>query len=176
MNLVTSNSSEYSHETGIERFGILHIIKRSLVYFRITENQGDGVRFTHRLELPESQSKEIAPLWLVDHPEHALWVLHHPTNWFNANYSSPSHSLSPEECAIVKVIQTQKIMAHNCSIPSDLGFYEQKYQNAPQQFAELKPHIEAGRCQYDLIDLCNDLQESNGTDPVSILDCRPAAL
>ncbi|MGG6263082.1 hypothetical protein ACQ4M3_07365 [Leptolyngbya sp. AN03gr2] len=172
MELLHSLTDSYSSTDTIERYGILDLQTKTVISYRISMNRGDGIRERHTLELQNSKND---PLWLVNCPEHALWVLLHSTEWYNAGYSSPSHSLEPDNCAIVKVVLSQQISVQSCAIPSDRGFFEHKYKKHPQQFAEAKSHIESGRLRYDLFDFCSYLQQENGINPELILNCRPAA-
>lgn len=172
MEVLNSNTTPYTSSVKKEQYGILHLGQEKLVRYQVDQNQTDGVQECHTLELPSSSSK--APIWLVDCAEHALWVLEHPTEWYNADYTSPRHSLKPEDCAIAKVIQSMQIRTEVCSIPSAIGFFEQKHRDNPKHLAEIIPHIKSGRLHYDLLDLSNYLQQERGINSESILYCRPA--
>jgi hypothetical protein len=62
----------------------------------------------------------------VDKPEHAEWVRHNPTKWYNADYDTPAHSFKPEELEVVKVTIVETEETLNVTIPTRLDIYEIK--------------------------------------------------
>lgn len=91
----------YNEEHKKVRYGLRNKKTGTLVSFYATSNgeAEDCVDIEYRLE----DSVTETPVWLVEDKETAEYVLHNSTPWFNAEYSTPWHTLIAENYEVVKV-------------------------------------------------------------------------
>lgn len=66
-------------------------------YTEANPEDSESVSVTFHLE----SRSDCKRLWLVDNPEKAEHVKSNSTEWYNADYSTPSHSFSSEDLEVV---------------------------------------------------------------------------
>lgn len=101
------------------KYSLMSKASGELVGYTTSSNKGNEycVDFTYTLQLHEDNT------WLVDSPEHALWVLYNPTEWYNADLETPKHDLNPDEFIVVKLESIITITEQPVSIPTKKEIY-----------------------------------------------------
>jgi len=97
--------------------------------------------------------------WLVDDPLVAEYVRNYSTEWYNAEYRTPSHEFEADELKVVKVTITEEYDDLNVEIPSFEEYIEKKYkkENPEHYYYLMKQYKEYGNSitysLYDLLEL-----------------------
>ena len=85
--------------------------------------------------LSERDTEEI---WSVDTPENAEWVRLNSTQWYNAEYDTPTNDLDPEDLEVVKIniIISTSILPVQNNLPTQEEFYTLKYKEREPEHYE----------------------------------------
>lgn len=111
----------------IVKYGLGHIESGKMLGVSVSSNEGADFCGSTQTTLYYSSS----PDWLVDTPEHAEWVRHNSTEWYNAGYDTPTHSYEPEELVVVKVTQTFE--RTEAKVPSNREILEWRKSKNPRE-------------------------------------------
>jgi len=110
------------------KYGLMHAESGKMLTVRQSSNHGGDFccDVQHILEDDEDN-----PVWLVDEPEHAEYVRLHSTEWYNADYSTPTHrhGYDSAELKVVKyavIVETEDV---DVSIPAYPEYLKMKYTN-----------------------------------------------
>lgn len=91
-------------------------------------------------------------IWYVDSKEHAEWVRHNSTEWFNAGYDTPTHYFKSSELIVVEAIITTKDIEVEIPSYEEMAKWKSKGNKKDFDFYmyQKKEHPEI---TYDLYDL-----------------------
>ena len=65
----------------------------------------------------EDKWNEGLEIWKAKSINHALWVIHNSTEWYNADYEKPGHELEPNDIRIVKRKVSVNVIEENITMP-----------------------------------------------------------
>lgn len=138
-------------------YGLRHKETGKILRYQQEDNgpNADGIRFSYGLNL------EANDMWLVDNPRLAEYVRLNSTPWYNADYKTPMHYFDSEELEVVYVNVVVKVRPVNVKIPTVMEFYKKKFKNSPQDFEDIRKHIEDGRVSYSWYDLQTQEEKKN---------------
>ena len=136
------------------KYGLMHKPTRRALGFSTSSNAGGDfcVETQHILELSSDK------MWVVDNPKHAEWVRLNPTQWYNADYDTPTHDFDSDDLQVVRINVEIKVDVEptEVAIPTPYEFFEKKYaEKEPDHWAYLKGCIEKApeKMIYGLYDL-----------------------
>jgi len=122
------------------KFGLRH--KETGVVVGIDRSSNEGCNFCG--ETQHILNKDTAEMWLVDDAQLAEWVRYNSTEWYNAEYESPTHDFEPDELEVVEVEIITKVDPVKVSVPTPLEFYKRKYaKTEPAHWEYMKGLIES---------------------------------
>lgn len=134
-----------------KKFGLRHKASGKMLGVSTSANHCDAVEISHTLY--EGQE----PLWLVNSATHAEYVRNFSTAWYNAGYSTPSHSFEAEELEVVEYEVTISVAPVEVRIPTVREFFKIKYaKKEPQHYEYLMKLLDDGQeIDYMLYDLAS---------------------
>ena len=65
----------------------------------------------------EDKWNEGLEIWKAKSINHALWVIHNSTEWYNSDYENPGHELEPNDIRIVKRKVSVNVIEENITMP-----------------------------------------------------------
>ena len=81
------------------------------------------------------------PIWLVESPEHAEFVRHHTTSWYNAGYDTPINNYDAEDLQVVKVITEIEEEEVCVNIPTFEEMMRHMYNTEGKKYYEPRHYI-----------------------------------
>jgi len=125
-----------------------------LVGFDTDSNEEDfRISTIYYLEASSDQT------WYVDTPEHAEYVRQNNTEWFNADYETPSHRFSPDELEVVRVENTH-IEKIDVNIPTYEEMIKFLHRDEPYTMQSLLGEMDDDS-EYSLYDLREMMMHKN---------------
>lgn len=85
-----------------------------LIGYHQRSNHGAEFAIDITIKLDEKANN----VWLSPSAEHVLWVLHNPTQWYNADMETPNHNLDPKDYMVVKYEETIEVTDVDVTIPT----------------------------------------------------------
>jgi len=112
--------------TTVTKYGLWHIKKKKLLNY-MTDSNRDG-DFCCDTQFILTEYENDLP-WLVDTAYNAEYVRNFSTEWYNADFETPTHHFDPEELKVVKVTISTDVEDEEITVPSMEEYLEIMYKD-----------------------------------------------
>ena len=116
----------------MKEYRLRHKAKNEFLKVRLSSNEGGDFcgEFQYILEVDNDNIN----CWMSMTPEHAEWVRHNSTEWYNADYATPTHYYKADELEIVEVEIIMDAKPIDVKIPTHIEMFRYKQEKYPREF------------------------------------------
>ena len=141
--------------------------KKTNEYLKVrTESNSEGdfcCEDQHILETDKYNNR----VWIAKSPEHAEWVRHNSTRWYNADYETPSHDFKADELEVMSVDITIAEERIEVTLPTKLEYYQIKIKKDKDYRQIIQDYID--ECERKQIDMSKDYCDYYHLDEYNLL-------
>lgn len=143
-------------------YGLYHKESKRIVGYHTSDNSGGYACVDASYILDHNESNE----WLVK-----KFVRNNSTEWYNADYNTPTHNYNLDEIEVIKVEKEVTITTENVELPDSKTLFTDRYSKTePKHLEYLLNEINKGEnIKYDIYHL-NDYLRKNKVVDKSILE------
>lgn len=137
-------------KTRTKKFGLRHKEKDCVLGVARSSNVGSDCCGETQHILRTSSTE----WWLVDDVQNAEWVRFNSTEWYNAEYDSPTHDYDPEELEVVSIVVETNVAPVKVKIPTPREYFKKRYAKDPRHWKYLEGLMDSGvEIKYSWADL-----------------------